>query len=194
MNENGAERALYKMFWSLHSNEKLVRIFARYGYEVFHRSSVLEWFGPFIAGHDFRGKRCVEIGTRKGLTAIVLARHFDEVVTIDIKPDPEKHEIAKYVGANNIRFIDVKDNAEKAKIIRGLKFDAAYVDGDHARDTEDDFALVRRCGRVLFHEYWQTQEPVWNLVNRLKAEGTVSTEGKFALWCAEKADAHPGRR
>lgn len=194
MNENGNERALYKMFWSLHSNENLVKIYARFGYEVFHRSSVLEWFGPFIAGRDFKGKRCIEIGTRKGLTAIVLAGHFDEVVTIDIKPDPEKHEIADYVGAKNIRFIDVKDNAEKADIINNLTFDGAYVDGDHAKDTEADFKLVKRGGRVLFHEYWKSQEPVWNLVNRLVEKGdNVSIEGKLALWTAgTTAPLHPG--
>jgi hypothetical protein len=83
----------------------------------------------------------------------------------------------------NIRFITINDNAEKARVIKKLEFDAAYVDGDHARDTETDFALVKRCGRVLFHEYWKTQEPVRNLVDRLKTEGTVSTEGKaLALW------------
>lgn len=190
---NANERALYKMFWSLQSNNNLVKIYARFGYEVFHRSSVLEWFGPFIAGRAFKGKRCVEIGTRKGLTAIVLAGYFDEVVTIDIKPDEEKHKIAEYVGVKNIRFIDVKDNAEKAKIINGLEFDAAYVDGDHAKDTESDFNLVRRCGRVLFHEYWETQEPVWNLVNRLQAEGEVSAEGKLALWTnTDPVKSHPG--
>lgn len=182
MTESEVERLVYQKFWSLHSNEKLVKIYAHFGYEIFHRSSVLEWFGPFIAGRAFKGTRCVEIGTRKGLTAIVLASHFDEVVTIDIKPDPQRHEIAEYAGVKNIRFIDIKDNAEKARIIRKLDFDGAYVDGDHARDTYTDFDLVKRCGRVLFHEYWETQEPVWNLVHRLSAEGNVSTEGKFALW------------
>lgn len=185
MSESELERAIYEKFWSLHSNEDLVRIYAHFGYEVFHRSSVLEWFGPFVAGRAFKGRRCVEIGTRKGLTAIVLSRHFDEVVTLDIQPDDQKQQIADYVGIKNIRFMDIEDNAEKTEIINGLEFDAAYVDGDHARDTEADFELVRHCGRVLFHEYWKTQEPVWNLVNRLTLDGgNVSIEGKFALWTA----------
>lgn len=185
MNEAEIEQLVYQRFWSLHSNDNLVKIYKHFGYGVFHRSSVLEWFGPFIAAHSFKGKRCVEIGTRKGLTAIVLSRYFDEVVTIDIKPDNARQAIADYAGIKNIRFVDVNDNAEKAKVIKGLKFDGAYVDGDHARDTETDFALVKRCGRVLFHEYWKTQEPVWNLVNRLNAQGKVVTEGKFALWTAK---------
>jgi hypothetical protein len=99
MTEDDVQGLVYQQFWSLMSNENLLRkIYAHFGYQVFHRSSVLEWFGPFIAGRAFKGKRCVEIGTRKGLTAIVLAGHFDEVVTIDIKPDEERQVIADYVG------------------------------------------------------------------------------------------------
>ncbi len=64
------------------------------------------------------------------------------------------------------------------------RFDAAYVDGDHARDTATDFRLVQRCRRVLFHEYWPVQKPVVALVDRLRAEGEVETEGKLALWTA----------
>ena len=114
----------------------------------------------------------------------MLARNFDEVVSVDIHPDAEKHEIVAYSGVKNIRFVDVKDNAEKARVIAGLKFDAAYVDGDHARDTQSDFDLVRRGGRVLFHEFWEAQPPVWNLVNDLRRQGRVVTKGKLALWSA----------
>lgn len=49
-------------------------------------------------------------------------------------------------------FVDVKDNAEKARVVSAVDFDAAYVDGDHARDTDTDFALVERCGRVMTKE------------------------------------------
>lgn len=176
------EKLFYERFWSLHSNADLVRVYARFGYQVFRRSSVMEWFGPFVAAYDFKGKRCVEIGTCKGLTAVVLSRHFDEVVSIDIEPNDEKHQIIKYLGINNIRFIDIKNNAEKADIIRSLEFDAAYVDGDHARDTDSDFELVRKCGRVLFHEYWDAQPNVKKLVDSLRSESRVVTKGKLALW------------
>ena len=124
--------------------------------------------------------RCaVEIGTCKGMTALVLSRFFDEVVSIDIVDDGDREAIASYCGVRNIRFVTVANNEEKAAVINGLTFDGAYVDGDHARDTVTDFALVKRCGQVLFHEYWPAQPPVWNLVNSL---GTVVTHGKLALW------------
>lgn len=176
------EKLFYERFWSLHSNADLVKVYARFGYEVFRRSSVMEWFGPFIGGHGLKGNRCVEIGTCKGLTAVVLSRHFTEVVSIDVVPDEQKHEIIEYLGINNVHLVDVKDNGEKAELLRNLEFDAAYVDGDHARDTRRDFDLVKKCGRVLFHEYWQAQPDVWNLVNELRNQGTVVTKGKLALW------------
>lgn len=181
MNMLDQEKLFYERFWALLNDADLMTVFKRYGPAAFRRSSVLEGFEPFIKAQNFRGKVCVEIGTLKGLTAIVLARYFDRVTTIDIVDDPLKHEIAASMGIRNIEFITVKDNAEKARVIADLDFDGAYVDGDHARDTESDFALVKRCGRVLFHEHWPAQPAVMALAGRL---GNVATQGKFALWRA----------
>lgn len=178
------EKKFYSRFWALHRNPDLVAIFKLFGWRVFRRSSVLEGFEAFIGAHGFTGNRCVEIGTCKGLTAIVLARHFDEVVTIDVVDDPERRSIAASVGATNIRFVTVDGNLGKAAAIDGLTFDAAYVDGDHARDTASDFRLVQRCGQTLFHEYWPAQPAVVSLVDRLRDEGSVVTDGKLALWRA----------
>lgn len=179
------EKLFYERFNALHRDPQLVSIVKSFGIDAFRRSSVLEGFETFIQRHNFKGRRCVEIGTCKGLTAIVLARHFREVVSIDIVPDKERAEIAKHVGATNVRFVTVADNFEKAAVVNTLTFDAAYVDGDHARDTATDFALVRRGNRVLFHEYWEAQPPVWTLINMLVRRGeNVVTEGKLALWTA----------
>lgn len=149
---------------------------------MFRRSSVLEGFADFIDAQGFGGDCCVEIGTCNGLTAIILARHFKTVVSIDIVPNLLKHRIAGHALARNVRFIDIHDNAEKATVIDALTFDAAYIDGDHASDTQTDFDLVKRCGLVLFHEYWPAQPAVFDLVNGLKKQGGVVTKGKLALW------------
>lgn len=175
------EKKFYERFWALHNNADLVKVFKRYGPEPFRRSSVLEGFEAFIDAQKFCGKCCVEIGTLNGLTAFVLARRFARVVTIDIIDRPLKRELAEHLGIGNIEFIDVKDNAAKAAVISGIEFDAAYVDGDHANDTETDFALVKRCGRILFHEHWDAQPPVVSLVKGLS---NVVTAGKWALWTA----------
>jgi len=175
------EKRFYDRFWALLNDVDLMAVFKTYGPSAFRRSSVLEGLEPFVRAQGFGGKACVEIGTLKGLTAIVLSRHFEHVVTIDIVDDPLKHVIASSLGIRNIEFVTVRDNAEKATVINGLDFDGAYVDGDHARDTESDFALVKRCGRVLFHEHWPAQPAVVNLAARL---GNVATHGKFAIWTA----------
>ena len=176
------EKLFYERFYALHRDKQLLSVFEKFGIAVFRRSSVLENFENIVIEFGFSGKRCVEIGTCNGLTALVLARYFDEVVTIDNTPNDTKREIASFCGVKNIRFVDCKDNAEKAAIINAIEFDCAYVDGDHAKDTKSDFDLVYRCGRVLFHEYWPAQPAVWNLVNELKSN--VVTSGKFALWIA----------
>jgi hypothetical protein len=178
------EKLFYQRFWALHRDSQLVSIVKKFGIGVFRRSSVLEGLSELCRDGGFGGNLCVEIGTCKGLTALVLARYFKEVVSIDVQPDEDKHAIAKYCGVTNIHFVDVKDNAEKAAVIKSLQFDGAYVDGDHARDTEADFGLVRRCGRVLFHEYWEAQPAVFALVNALAKGGNVYTKGKLALWTA----------
>lgn len=178
------EKVFYERFWNLHRDSQLMRVVNKFGVEVFRRSSVLEGLSQFCSDSGFRGELCVEIGTCKGLTALVLARYFKDVVSIDIVQDPHKREIAKFCGVTNIRFVDVADNKEKAELIRSLQFDGAYVDGDHARDTQTDFALVRSCEQVLFHEYWPAQPSVYRLVNELAKGGTVRTKGKLALWTA----------
>lgn len=182
------EKRFYEVFWdrveALLGNPDLMRVFYHFGPQVFRRSSVLEGLEAFLDAHQIGGRRCVEIGTCKGLTAILLARRFDEVVTIDVVADPEREAIAAAAGVANIRFVTVPDNGGKAGVIHPLDFDCAYVDGDHARDTETDFALVHRCGRVLFHEYWPPQPAVVALVDRLRAAGRVEIAGKLALWRA----------
>jgi hypothetical protein len=181
MNTLDQEKLFYERFWALHRDPQLVEIFKTYGIAAFRRSSVLEGFEEFIQQTGFKGHTCVEIGSLKGLTAIVLSRYFSRVISIDILDDPLKWEIASSLGISNITFLNVIDNEEKKRIIEGLEFDAAYSDGDHAHDAMSDFNLVRRCKRVLFHEFWDAQPNVVKLVGSLDS-GTVTSKGKFALW------------
>ena len=175
------EKRFYERFWALLRDRDLMRVFERFGPEAFRRSSVLEGFEALIEEEQFKGDTCVEIGTFRGLTALVLKRHFRRVISIDLYDDAMRAEIADELGLE-YEFVRVRSNAEKAEIVARLRFDAAYVDGDHAHDTESDFALVERCGRVLLHEHWDAQPAVLALVRRLRAQGLVVTRGKFALW------------
>lgn len=173
------EKRFKQEFWALMRDHQLVEVFKAYGPEAFRRSSVLEGFEDFLKIANVRGHTCLEIGTLKGLTAIVLSRYFKKVITIDILHDPMKKDIAKMLGVTNVQFLDVANNEEKASIIKRLTFDCCYSDGDHAHDTHTDFALVRHCGRVIFHEHWDAQPVVTKLCDELT---NVYIKDKFALW------------
>jgi hypothetical protein len=163
-------------------DQRLRRVLDTLGPEVFRRSSVFHGLGDFLTQRKVRGRRCFEVGTWNGLTAGILAQFFDEVVTVDIANNPEKNAVLEVMGAKNVRCIHVADNEEKARIASNVAFDFAYLDGDHANDTADDFALVRRCGRVLFHEAWPHQPPVWDLLHQLPG-AELEWNGKgLALW------------
>lgn len=162
----------------------LLSVFQRFGGSVFRRSSVFHGLGGFLKKHNVRGERCFEIGTWNGLTAAVLSRHFDEVVTVDVAHNALKHEILAHLGITNVRCIDIKDNAGKKPVLRGLKFDCAYLDGNHAEDTEADWDMTRRCGRVIFHEVWPFQSPVWSLVHALPQDEVIYGGAGLAMWKA----------
>ncbi len=172
--EGAEEQIVGEIIHGPFSTPLMKAIFKRFGKAAFGRSSACAEFESFLkqigAGNSniFRGKCCLEIGTFHGITAVLLSQFFERVVCVSIDEMPVmKREIVDYLGIKNIAFYDAKDNAEKARFVHALDFDFCYMDGDHAHDTYTDFALVKRCGRVLLHEYWPLQPPVWNLVNSL---------------------------
>lgn len=162
----------------------LAKAWQHFGGGIFRRSSIFHGLGKFLAEQEVRGSRCFEIGTWNGLTAAILSRHFDEVVTVDVAHNEQKHEILNFLGVKNVRCIDIIDNIEKMRVAASLDFDFAYLDGDHANDTESDFAMVKHCGRVLFHECWPHQDPVWRLVNLLPDQEVTYGGAGLALWRA----------
>lgn len=164
-------------------------IYKKFGRAAFGRNSSCMEFNHFLQSINPSGKVCLEIGTFHGITAALLSQYFDKVISISVDVDPEKllkDKIIKHLGIGNVVFYDVRNNDEKKAIIDKLEFDFCYMDGNHARDTKDDFALVGRCGRVLFHEYWPLQPPVWNLVNSLPPDEVRKAQFDcFAYWqCA----------
>lgn len=168
------------------ANPRLKAVLQHFGKNAFARSSACMEFEAFLKRIGAGGKCCLEIGTYHGITAVILSQFFERVVCVSVDDDPKKlmkWDIVDYLGIKNIEFHDVKNNAQKQKVISELDFDFAYSDGDHTHDTHEDFALVKRCGRVLFHEYWPIQVPVWNLVNSLpQDEVTRADFDCFAYW------------
>lgn len=165
---------------------QLLSVYQRFGGEVFRRSSVFHGLAKILSDNNVRGKTCFEIGTWNGLTSVVLSKFFDRVVTIDIAHNQQKHDIIKHLGITNIECIDIQNNSAKAGIIADLDFDFAYLDGDHANDTEMDWELTKHCGRVLFHEVWPFQSPVWELVHSLDQDNVTYGGYGLAIWNASK--------
>lgn len=167
------------------SNPRFLKVFQEFGIEVFRRSSIFHGLEDFLRLNEVRGKVCFEVGTWNGLTASVLSQFFDEVVSVDIAHNPMKREILDFLGIKNVRCIDIKNNAEKKNVLP-KRFDCAFLDGNHAEDTETDFDLVKHCGRVIFHEVWRFQSPVWTLVHRLPMEEIRFGGTCFAKWEKKK--------
>lgn len=165
------------------NDPRLLSVYQKFGGELFRRSSIFHGLDEFLRRHRVRGKTCFEVGTWNALTSVVLSRYFEEVVTVDVVRNPVKHAVLAHLDITNVRCVDLASNADKPAAVKALKgFDFAYLDGNHADDTETDFELVRRCGRVLFHEAWPHQEPVWKLVHRLPPEQVRFGGICFALW------------
>jgi hypothetical protein len=175
------------------SNPLLRATLLQFGKTAFARSSACMEFESFLKRINAGGKTCLEIGTYQGMSAVILSQFFERVICVSVDDDMRriiKHDIIKYLGIQNIRFFDVKNNEEKHKLVRNFTFDFCYSDGDHANDTASDFALVQHCGRVLFHEYWPLQPSVWNLVNALPQDEVTRAEYDcFAYWERKKVKA-----
>ncbi len=134
----------------------------------------------------------LEIGTYKGMSAALMAQHCNKLYTIDLKHGRlERHaevfkrqELWDSLGLTNIELILVKDNVEKAGIIKELEFDFAFVDGAHDETVDDDFDMVHKCGNVLFHDYSYREgktNHVYDFVNTLP-NYELEVQDIFAMW------------
>lgn len=180
------EKRIGRMLQIILTDQHLFAIHQRFGGEVFRRSSVFHELKRFLQQCEVRGDTCVEIGTWNGITAVVLSQFFRRVVSMDIFHNPVRHEIVAHLGIKNVEFVDLTGNEHKAEVLRGLDFDFAYLDGNHADDTELDWRLARRCGRVLFQECLPMQPPVYNLVRSLPPDEVVYGGIGLALWRARQ--------
>jgi predicted O-methyltransferase YrrM len=170
----------------------------KYGQHVLKRSalSIRDGAGVFekvLAGKGYR--TALEIGTYRGVSAAEISRYVDRVVTIDLKHGRQEQlgesfdrkAFWRSLGLDNIELRLIADDAEKAEIVNALDFDFAFVDGAHDETVANDFALVKRCGNVLFHDYdsrgSKEKDFVYDFVNTLPKE-QIQVLDIFALWTA----------
>lgn len=146
-------------------------------------------FERVLGGKGYR--TALEIGTYRGVTAAWMSQFVDRVITIDLKHGLlEQHnqpfDREAFWASLAIDTIDlhlVADDAEKARVVAAADFDFAFIDGNHdAPAPARDFALVRGCGTVLFHDYG-ANNGVTAFVDTLPRK-QVEIIDIFALWKA----------
>lgn len=103
----------------------------------------------------------LEIGTYRGVAAAYMASLCSHVITLDLLRGRmeslgetfDRVAFWRHMGvADKIELILVADNAEKRRVVDESYFDIAFIDGAHDQTVADDFAMVKRCGTVLFHD------------------------------------------
>jgi predicted O-methyltransferase YrrM len=148
-------------------------------------------FERALAGKGYR--TALEIGTYKGCAAAEIAQYVDRVITIDLKRGKieqngeawDRHAFWQSLGVSNIDLILVKDDAEKARRVKELAFDFAFIDGAHDDGVRLDFELTKRCGTVLFHDADDNgpdrPNHVYEFISTLPKD-QVEAIDIFALW------------
>jgi len=139
----------------------------------------------------------LEIGTYKGVGSAIISQHCRKVITIDLvngkvelnQDQATRQCLWEKLGIKNIDFRQVKNDTHKRELIKTLKFDMAFIDGDHSSaGVVRDFNMVKHCGKILFHDYdcsdRENRNEVYEFVNTLK-EG-VEVNDIFALWKGDR--------
>lgn len=142
---------------------------------------------------DGQYQTVLEIGTYRGVSAAEMSRYCDKVITIDLKHGKreingetfDRYAFWRSLGISNIDLHLIKDDVEKARLIEGLQFDFAFIDGAHDATVANDFELVKRCGTVLFHDIDRRGRPeldyVIDFVESLPKH-QIEVIDIFALW------------
>lgn len=177
-------------------SEMRKRIVDLFGQHALKRSILSIREGGGVMEHFLSGKgvrTALEIGTYRGVGAAEISQFVDRVITIDLHHGRleqlgeswNRQHFWSALGITNIDLRLVRDDAEKAALIRSLEFDFAFVDGAHDQRVRDDFELVRRCGKVLFHDVDRRGKPekdyVYDFVMSLPRE-QLEFRDIFALW------------
>ena len=186
----------------LNTRERIVEL---YGDGMLRRSAMNIRGGGGVIERVMAGKgirTALEIGTYRGVSAAEMSQFCERVVTIDLRHGRmeqlgDTHDRATFwrsLGIDNIELRLVADDAEKRRVIEALDFDFAFVDGAHDARVADDFAMVRKCGRVLFHDADDNRKraikpdasnSVFEFLETLPQED-LAFDDIFCLWTAPK--------
>jgi len=170
-------------------------IVSRYGPKTLRKSAMNIRGGAGVFERVLKGKgyrTALEIGTYKGCATAEIAQYVERVITIDLKHGKlelngevwNRYAFWDSLGVHNVELYLIRDDKEKAELINTLDFDFAFIDGAHDEGMKIDYALTKRCGRVLFHDYDSNPgkpNTVFNFVNALPKD-QIQVLDIFALW------------
>lgn len=117
--------------------------------------SAVKWeeiFQYFLDKYVKKVNTIVEIGTNYGISTVLLSKYAEKVYTFDIEDFAVKKEIFEMFGVKNVIFYKIKNDKEKEEILKNLKFQFAFIDGNHF-EIPTDYKLLNHCGKILFHDY-----------------------------------------
>lgn len=137
---------------------------------------------------QLRPCRAVEIGTLYGVTTALLAHYAHHVTTIDIAYQQQASYLQSYFGVNKkIRNVIVGSDEDKAEFLKSIDFDFAFIDADHSYEgVKFDFECVRKCKRVLFHDYGLIEHTgITKFVDELPKR-EILTSKPFVYWEAKQ--------
>lgn len=130
---------------------------------------------------DKKIKHLFEIGTYLGVSALMFYRYVDKVTTIDVWPRTEPIGLWDTFEVN----IDYNVFSEQDEIdayTKDLDFDFAYIDANHDFEyVSHDFSIVKKCGRVLFHDYYLKSAGVKKFVDELPKDELTFFD-PFVYW------------
>jgi predicted O-methyltransferase YrrM len=111
-----------------------------------------------------------------------MAQFADKVHTFDIRNLYDLKTWEKLGLASKIEFHLIKDREEIKQILKDIEFDFAFVDEDHSEKVRDSFELVKRCGRVLFHDI---EHPKFPEVSKFMDEIGARRLDRNGYWAGE---------
>lgn len=145
---------------------------------------------PVIGG---RRLEIVEVGTRMGTSAAILAR-YGHVTALDTVDHPEFATVIDIgknaANRNGFRWRGVErrivSGADEVKaILADLPFNLAHEDAAHQYEQLHRYwPELSKAGQVVFHDYDGSQPDVTRFVDEQRAHGGVHRFGTFAYWRA----------
>jgi len=141
-------------------------------------------FSNIVASIEPVPKNIVEVGTYFGISTAILAS-ICTVYTFDIKYYSETEHVwnkFKTIIDGNIFYYIVENSDKTKEILKNISFDFAFVDSVHDyENAKIDFEVVKKCGRVLFHDNNDTFPGVAKFCEEIGAKKI----GDFGYWRAE---------